>query len=253
MKIERIDDYQIHSYDCDLNGRLSLPVLTRFLQDSAWSQSNDMQIGYHKLNENNMTWVLYKQYIEMDKWAVWGDTIRIKTWPSQFDRLICYREFEIFIKNELVGKISSSWLVISLDTRRPVRKEKYYSDNLQVGTPLLFPEKIKEKMKTNDQENSVRTQQVHLSDIDVNNHVNNSCYPMWCLNSYPLDFYINHRLHSIEHQFVAEARFGDELKIVTNHQEGLKYEHSVKRDGKFLYLLKLEWQEEGSKKITKDM
>jgi acyl-ACP thioesterase len=245
MKIECIDEYKIHSYDSDMKGRLSLPVLTRFLQDSAWQHSNDMQIGYHKLKQNNMTWVLYKQYIEMNKWAAWGDTISIRTYPSQSDKLFCYREFEISLNDEIIGKVSTSWLVIDLASRRPVRTSKYYSGNYNIDMPILFPVKIKAKLKTIEPETSVIKQQVQISDIDVNNHVNNSCYPMWCLNSYPMDFYRDHKLHTIEQQFAAEALFGDELTIVTSHRDNLVFEHNVRRDGKDLFLLKLEWEESG--------
>jgi len=244
MKFGRIDEYKIHSYDCDLKGKLSLPVLTRFLQETAWLNSEDMELGYKKMKENNLTWVLYKQYIEMDKWASWGDTISIKTWPSQADKLFCYREFEIYIGEEILGKVSTSWLVIDLLTRRPVRTSKYYQNNYNIDMPILFPEKIKEKMKAACEADSIAETRVNLTDIDVNYHVNNSCYPQWCLNSYSLEFYNDHRLHRIEQQFALEANFGDDLTIVTYQKENLIFEHNVKRDDKELFLLRLEWKQD---------
>ena len=75
--------------------------------------------------------------------------------------------------------------------------------------------------------------------IDVNNHVNNSCYPLWCLNSYSLEFYNDHRLHRIEQQFALEANFGDDLSIVKYQKENLIFEHNIKRDDKELFLLRL--------------
>ncbi len=242
MKLERTDEYMIHSYDSDLNGILSLPVLTRFLQETAWLHSKDMNLGFHKLRQNNMTWVLYKQYIEMNKWPSWGDNISIRSWPSQSDKIFCYREFEIFGNNEILGQVSTSWLVIDLSTRRPVRTAKYYTGNYNIDMPILFPEKINEKMRAIEYESSEIIQQVRITDIDVNNHVNNSCYPQWCLNCYPLEFYQIHRLHRIEQQFIAEACFGDDLSIVTCQRENLLFEHNIKRDGKDLFLLRLEWK-----------
>ncbi|MCF7913487.1 MAG: hypothetical protein K9M99_13255 [Candidatus Cloacimonetes bacterium] len=242
MKFERIDQYKIHSYDCDLNGILSLPVLTRFLQETAWLNSEDMRLGYETMKQNDLAWVLYKQYIEMERWAAWGDTISIRTYPSQADKLFCYREFEIFIEDEIIGKVSTSWLVIDLASRRPVRTVKYYSGNYNIDAAILFPEKMKAKMKTIEHESSITKQQVQTMDIDVNNHVNNSCYPLWCLNSYPIEFYRTHYLHRIEQQFIGEAYSGDDLKIVTYQPENLLFEHNVLRAGKDLFLLRLEWK-----------
>ena len=239
MKFGRVDEYEIHSYDCDLKGKLSLPVLTRFLQETAWLNSEDMELGYERMKENNLAWVLYKQYIEMENWASWGDTISIKTWPSQSDKIFCYREFEIYRGEEILGKVSTSWLVIDLSTRRPVRTLKYYQGNYDIDMPILFPEKMKDKIKAANEADTISEARVSLTDIDVNNHVNNSCYPLWCLNSYSLEFYNNHWLHIIEQQFALEANFGDALAIATYQKENLIFEHKIKRDDRELFLLRL--------------
>lgn len=246
MKFERTDSYKIHSYDCDMTSKLSLPVLTRFLQETAWLNSEDMKIGYNELIKQNLAWVLYKQYIEMDEWPIWGDVIEIRTWPSQSDKLFCYREFEIYNNKKIIGKVSTSWLVISIKTRRPVRTARYYNNFIKDALPMLFPEEIKRKLAFQDQENISYKHLVQMFDIDINNHVNNSLYPQWCLNSYNLDFYSQNRLVEIEQQFIAEAKVGDEISIFTNKIDGYNYQHRIVRDGKDIFLLRLRWDRKAS-------
>jgi acyl-ACP thioesterase len=241
MKTERIDEYSIHSYDCDMNGKLSFPVLTRFLQETAWLNAEDMQLGFQKFKENNMAWVLYKQYIEMKEWLQWGDNLILKTWLSQSDKLLCYREFEIYKNELLMGKVSTSWLVIDTIKRRPVRTSRYYNDEFKINSNILFPEIIKTKMKLSDDKTSRSSQKVSISDIDINNHVTNSCYPRWCLDCYPIDFYKKHTLIKIEQQFAAEALIGDDLTIFTHKLDDLHYEHKILRNEKELFLLRLNW------------
>ncbi len=242
MKLERIDHYKIHSYDTDLKGNLSLPVLTRFLQETAWLNSEEMQIGYKELVKKDMAWVLFKQYIKMDSWPLWGDTLTIKTWPSQADKLFCFREFELFVDDKLIGQVSTSWLVINTKTRRPVRTSKYYNEFFDNSQPMLFPEIIKTKMISESDAQISHIQAVHMFDIDINNHVNNSLYPQWCLNGYNIDFYRNNTLVEIEQQFIAEARFGDEISILTNQIDDSNFQHRIVRDGKDIFLLRLRWE-----------
>lgn len=243
MKIERTDNYVIHSYDTDLNGVLSLQSLTRFLQETAWLNAEDMDLGFDKFLQNDMAWVLFKQYIKMNKWPVWGDVIQLKTWPSKSDKLFCYREFEIYHNEELIGEVATSWLVIDIIKRRPLRTSRYYSKNLEVNEKMLYPEIIKEKMEPFESENPEFEQIVRVTDIDVNQHVNNACYTQWCLNSYDYEFLKTHRIVNIEQQFLLEARFGESIEIHHIKISENTHRHCIKRNGKVLFLLDLSWEE----------
>jgi len=46
MKFSRIDKYHINSFDADFTGKLHLPALTRFMQETAWRHSEQLGIGY---------------------------------------------------------------------------------------------------------------------------------------------------------------------------------------------------------------
>lgn len=243
MRFERTDCYKIHSYDSDLNGRLSLPVLTRFLQETAWLNAEDMHLGYEKFLKDEMAWVLFKQYMEIDEYPCWGDVISIRTWPSQSEKLFCYREFEMYKEEKLIGKISSSWLVIDINSRRPLRTSGYYRKEHQVNNPILFPNIIKTKMTAPDNTTSELEHIVKLADIDVNNHVNNSLYLQWCLNSYPVEFYRRHQIKTIEQQFSSEALLGDKLSIRTSKLSETLFSHRIKNKAdKDLFILKLKWK-----------
>lgn len=241
MKIERTDKYRVHSYDSDMNGRLNLPDLSKFLQETAWLNAEDMGLGYSQFRKENIAWVLFKQYIEIDELPEWGDDIEIRTWPSESDRLFCYREFEISKGGKISGRVSSSWLVINLQTRKPLRTSMYYQQDYNLNGEILFPEMIKRKMRWRVEEGISKSQRVELTDIDVNDHVNNSRYLQWCLNSYEMSYYRKHQIKSIEQQFLSEAILGDELEIKSiNVSEG-RNQHRIERAGKDLYLLELNW------------
>lgn len=241
--IERRDNYKIHSYDTDMNQRLAIPTLTRFLQETAWLNAEDMGFGYQEFLKSNMAWVLFKQYIKLEKVPVWGDEITLRTWPSLSDKLFCYREFEIYNKKELIGGVSTSWLVIDLKSRRPLRTSRYYNKNININETILFPEIVMKKLKPSLVYSDIFTHKVRITDIDINQHVNNSCYTQWCLNYYDMDFYKAHRITEIEQQFSAEARLGDSLDICTDMLDEFTYSHTIQRDGKDIFFLNIKWEQ----------
>jgi acyl-ACP thioesterase len=242
MISSKIDKYKIYSYHADHTRRLTLVSLAKFLQETAGEHAEELGIGYSKFKERNHAWVLYKQVINMDEWPLWGDEISIKTWPSVVDRLMCYREFEIYnSKEKLIGKVSTSWIVINLETRRPVRTSKYY-DLPQTGHDMVnFPNKIRNKMHFDDKADSTRSYQVQLQDIDVNDHVNNTSYIDWALNYYTPDFVRNHHLQEAELQFQQETFFRDQIQLDTILQAETDHLHQIKRDGAILVQIRLNW------------
>ncbi len=241
MEILRQDLYQINSYDCDLNGELTLPALNRFLSESAWKHSDEMEIGFSHLIKKNMAWVLYKEYIQMNSWPKWGETITVKTWPSQRDRLFCYREFEIYSSDKLLGKVTTSWIVINILSRRPVRTKDYFVESLDVNEKINFPKKIRNKMQWENRPIKTTSREIKLMDLDVNQHVNNSYYASWCLDFYTPEFIKSHKLSSIEQQFVLEARFGDILDIVQINSEKNCDRFVIYKENKEIFKLELNW------------
>ena len=51
------DEYYIHSYDIDAKGQASLPVLCKFMQESAWKHAENLKAGFSHLAEQNLVWV----------------------------------------------------------------------------------------------------------------------------------------------------------------------------------------------------
>ncbi|MFO7897210.1 MAG: thioesterase [Candidatus Cloacimonadales bacterium] len=242
MELFRRDQYRVHSFDCDLQGKLTLPALTHFLQETAWSHSQDLQVGYKQLLQQNRAWVLYKQIIQMDHWPAWGETIQVKTWPSGADKLFCWREFEISLEGKVIGRISSSWLVINLQSRRPVRTKDFYDLSLDYPKKIWFPQQISKKMKLNSETFASKNIEAELLDLDVNKHVNNSCYPAYCLNLYTPQFLESHHLQQVEQQFIAEAKFADQLVVQRQKASEDCHQFVIQRAEKDIFKLILSWE-----------
>jgi len=244
----RTDRYKIYSYHADHTRRMNLSSLAKFLQETAGEHAEDLGVGFTKFKEMNIAWVLYKQVIKITEWPLWGDEIVLKTWPSAVDKLMCYREFEIYSSEEkLIGKVSTSWIVINLENRRPLRTSKYYDLPQTEWKDVNFPELIKSKLTTDKESELIREYKVRLQDIDVNNHVNNTRYIDWALDYYKPEFLKKHKLLSAELQFQMEAVYDDEILLETVLSSETKHDHIIKREDKILVFIRLEWERKGNK------
>jgi len=244
----RTDRYKVYSYHADHTRHLTLVSLAKFLQETAGEHAEDLGVGFTKFKEMNIAWVLYKQVIKMEQWPLWGEEVIVKTWPTVAEKLFCYRDFEIFNSaEELIGKVSTSWIVINLENRRPMRTSKYYDLPQTEWNSVNFPVEIKNKLTNDKDPDCVRSYKVQLQDIDMNNHVNNTCYIDWAFNYYQPEFLAQHKLLGVEIQFQLEAVYGDEVQLETVINSKTKHDHIIKRNGKMLVHIRLEWEIKGNK------
>jgi acyl-ACP thioesterase len=83
----------ICSYDVDPQLQVRLPVLCRFMQEAAYHHAEHLDLGHSHLSARRLAWVLARQRIVVEQLPQWGDTVRLRTWPSGRDRLFFYRDF----------------------------------------------------------------------------------------------------------------------------------------------------------------
>ncbi|MEW6375723.1 MAG: hypothetical protein AB1502_08025 [Thermodesulfobacteriota bacterium] len=87
---------------------------------------------------------------------------------------------------------------------------------------------------------------VHYSDLDIHQHVNNSRYIEWILDSYPLEMDQTHQITTFEINFLAESNCGDELSIRSKQQRdsipNFLYTIVRKEDSRELCRARVRWK-----------
>lgn len=224
-----IDNYQIHSYEVDVNRKLTLESLCRIFQESAWNHAENLHFGYSNLKETNKIWVLSRLAIEIYRMPFWGEQVELHTWPRKFQSLHAFREFEIYDKDgqRIIGG-SSAWLVIDAASRRPQRAEKYLSNVLminQCSISCIDPPKL----DGNGMAGEALVFRTAYSDIDMNRHVNNARYAAWFFNTYSLDFHNENQLKSVAINYMLEVSADEEVAVYTNKKDQMVFEHSIWR------------------------
>lgn len=237
--------FVVRAVDVDGSGLIQPVVLVEHLLDAAGEHAASGGLAVTEMFRKGVTWVLSRFHIEILRYPAWGRTVTIETWPSGRHPLFATRDYTAEDEQGTVATATSSWLIVDLKTRRPVRTDDYLE-----GFPLL------EKRALDDPFASLPAPApgdvagefpVFFSDIDLNRHVTASVYIHRALESAPREILFRLRPASIEVNFRGEAFYGDRLASRIERLEGgepVRFLHRISRaaDDKELTLLRTSWK-----------
>ncbi|MEZ0393326.1 MAG: acyl-[acyl-carrier-protein] thioesterase [Pseudobdellovibrionaceae bacterium] len=204
-------DYEINSFLVNPLKRLGSFALLNLLQDTAWSHATHLGFGFKNLQESRVFWVLTRQKLKMNHWPQWGDRIQIKTWVREPSGPFAIRDFEICQNHKKIGESTTSWLLLDAETRKPLKNAVKNLDFEPRKEGVLDFDVPKIELKKDLQ--PLSQFQVRNSDLDMHQHVNNTRYLQWILDSIPFSLHSKLILHEYEVNFLNETKDGDIITI----------------------------------------
>lgn len=239
-------EYTIHYYEVDYKKRVLMTTLVNYLGDLATYQSDLLGMGMDRLLEENLAWVLYKWDIEMKKYPLYGEKIKVRTWAHSFKKFYAYRKYDILnSEGEVIGTANSLWFLINIEKRRPVRITEEFFE--VYGLDASCNEEIAmDKLDAIEEVHYDHNFSVRYSDIDTNKHVNNSKYVSWAIETVPLDIVKDYTLNRLKVVYEKETTYGHEVKclVQVNQKENqILCKHKIiDEEGKELTLLETVWK-----------
>ena len=224
--------FEVYYHEINHRQQVTPAALLNYLGETALSHTKAAGYGLNRLGLDNKGWVISRWLLKMEKYPKWEDRVQIETWASLFQRFYAEREF--LIKDEagnILGRATSLWIFIDITKKRPVSipehiKECYGTYPIKALdapfsrlTPPEGPD-IKKKEFT-----------VRLSDIDTNDHVNNSKYVEWLMETIPTEIYNQFLPTCLEIQYKKEVCYGTKLYACGKQMDkcgtAKKYSHSI--------------------------
>ena len=203
-------NFSIKSYEADQNGQLSLHTFFHFLQECAYLNAMANGFGFEFLEKENAYWVLTRVLVEIEEFPNWNDQIQIRTWPRGADGLFAVRDFELIKGGVVIGRVSSYWMILDRDSRKPKRIDQYDFIRSDFIPDKAIERKL-DKIVFGTTFSALGNRKVHASDIDVNGHVNNASYVRWFMDAFSVNN--RRRVNSFEINFLRELVLNEDFEV----------------------------------------
>lgn len=220
--------FSVRSFDIDAYGYLNPARMAGYLQQAASESADALGFGLSALNTRGLTWVLIRQQWEISQAIMLGDEITIETWPSGVDRRAALRDFRICKMGAEIGRVITSWFVLEIANRRPVRPAVVLGPSFPQRLPHVL-EPPNEGIAGLVDFTSERQFDVRYSDIDINHHVTNASYVDWALEAVDTMTWSQRHLVGLDVQFMAECRLGSSVISRAAQQRHGQWLHSIVR------------------------
>ena len=212
------ETYRIRITEVDAHSQLTIPALNGLLQEMAWRHSVVEKVSVHELSsQHNISWVLSRLKIWIDRLPNYDETITVKTYIQGVDKYFYYRDFTIIDANGIeIIRANSVWGLMDIVKRRITSIPQWMLDVTPIFIQVKPVERVSGKILKINNVETEKQFDTRWHDIDSNQHVNNTKYVEWLMESVPTDILNKGRLHSIDVIFKNESVLGD--KITTQSQ-----------------------------------
>lgn len=213
MKKESIwtQSFLVNSFLVNPQKKLGIYSLLNILQDAAWMHATHLGHGHAETLAGKTAWVLTRQKVKMKEWPSWGETVDIRTWVRPLQGPFAIRDFEILKNEKVIGSCTTSWVLMNIETRSAIFGKLDLPFEARTDAKLDYDASkiiIKEALEPRAQF------EVRNSDLDMNEHVNNTRYVQWILDSIPRAWHKGFYLEEYEVNFLAETHSGDHVDIL---------------------------------------
>ncbi|MCQ4924265.1 thioesterase [Tissierella carlieri] len=222
--------FQIPYYDADKYRRATPIAILTYLGETSGAHTDHIGFGVDKLQALNYGWMLNRWKVKIRRYPNVKENITIETWTSGVDKFYATREFIIYDEKAIeIGRASTVWIFLNMEKKRPIRVPAEFIKAINPVEEKTFDDFYDFKKEIEIEE--YIDFHVRRSDIDYNNHVNNTKYLSWMLETIPEYIYENYMLEEFEILYKKETTYGNTILSGSNEvnktDDLYKYFHNI--------------------------
>lgn len=202
----------------DFADRLKPSAIMEYFQNAATAHADEIGVGFEQMKSQNLCWVLNRMSAVIEESPRLDEELAINTMPHKPGVVDAIRDYYI---TDLSGKTlirgTSRWCVLDIGNKAIRRCAPLfrYEDSqyiaefaLKEGNPQL-PE-----LSTIAGESEARfADNVKITDLDRNGHVNNARYGDIIVNCCDFGFYSTHKIKAFDFNFLCEMKMGNDYIV----------------------------------------
>lgn len=228
--------FNIRAYEIDSNKRLTIPALIQLMQEAAMQNVVELKLSVWDLEPHHISWVLMRKKLVIHQLPMFGETIKIQTYPAGFEKIFTHRDFKIYdIEDNLIATAATTWLLIDTVHRKMTRIPDFILKYNMPAQPYWLgrpPARLSKFGQTTDSLPFL----VNWHDLDFNGHLNNTYYIQWMLEVLPKEVLQQKQLVEMNIQYRIECYWNDVVLSEVEQVEATVFRHRLVRqeDGKEL-------------------
>ena len=234
------NDYTLRANDFDKYDHILPSSVLSIFQDAAGRHGEEIGVGFNDMLERNYLWVIVRVKYEVKKAPKRYQKVTIKTWPFEPKRFSYRREYLIIDESGetlIIG--SSEWVIIDSVKRSLVSAPNLYNVNGEYYEEMLIDKKIG-KVPDFEAEGAPHTVTPAFTELDLNNHVNNTKYANYVLDA--INPQENDVVKSFQIDYRKEVLQGSPLEIFYKRQEDGILAKGLNTEGDIMFACKLEME-----------
>lgn len=206
-------------HDTDAGGMIRPSALLMYMQETANLQCRDYHMDLDRLHyDEGLGFLLTRLMLRVDAPLGAYEDIEVRTWCGESKGMTFYRYFSVHRGDEQVALAMSHWALMDLRAKKLVRVSEFQREFPMWDTPdeATLPRRV--RIPGTLPMDAVGTRRIVYSDLDFNNHMNNTKYPDMVCDFLPhMD---EKRVATLSLSYVREAAAGDELTVFRTTVEG---------------------------------
>lgn len=223
----------IDSRDVDGRGFCKASALLGHLQEAATRASEAGCFDRETLIDRyNGFWMLTRMWYRLDRPLRWGEELTIHTWHRGSHRAAMYRDYDLYVNDQMVGEGVSAWVLADMNTRRLIRLNQVHEFDGTDGGELCKNIHLN-RLRCPPEMHQVERRPMRYSDTDINGHVNNTRYADFACDALELENLPEDQfLSRMQICYLAECRPGQKLMLETGAQGEVHFVRGLNESGK---------------------
>lgn len=222
------ENYRINSHDCDSAGKVRPSLVLRYLQETANLQLRSLGPTAKELVADDKAFILSRINVSIYAPLHAYEDITVSSWACESRGVTFNRCYQMRRGDDIVAEAASVWGLIGISDRKIHRVEDITlgfdtDEPLELDAPrrVHIPRELTLAL--------VGERPIVYSDLDANQHMNNTNYPDMLCDFIP-DM-AEKRVLGFSISFANEARLGETLKVYMRESDGTYYFRTVRSDG----------------------
>lgn len=212
------DTIEVRAFDCDMDKALAISTVLKYMEEIADKHCSEQGFSYDRLLNDGVVFLLTSVQIKIHRAPKLRENLELTTWQRCVKGVQFIRDTQ-FVDREkkCVIEATGGW-VLADPVAHKIKRPSDYFDVVQSQPERELFGNGRVKISTDAPKEKVGVRRVVFSDVDYNNHLNNTRYADIVCDFIP-KLGVEKQIVEMDLVFAGEAYLGEDIEIFLSNPE----------------------------------